>query len=527
MSIGELSPQQLSQAREIARILDEGSLGLLVGAGLSRSIGLPTWDVLLDRMAFVRFVSESDLGVAAPSYPIFRDSLRAAFPDGVQQAQVLAKRAGSAFDRELWYAMYLPQSAFDGFDADTFRVHQHETPDYQPTELMRMVLALACRGMERPDVTISTFNFDDLLERASLGLYPARSHMESPSKVIHQDGLTVAHLHGRLAASLPPRAEDVVLASADYHKSRAAWRWPYRRLFDLFEQRTVLMIGIGLADPDLLQVLDLVPPGRHFLLHAVDPSMPPGSVDYEAWRLKQRHWEGKVDFISLSDWSDQAAFIHAVRVFAAGGDGLWVDGHRRLLEMTQRESWEKLWEPQIRGKASRLLRNVAEIARDKLGMAAGSQVEAGLFVPNGRKDEIDLPFRSDVEKAVARGTFRPGYRRLRATTDAPQGVAGMAYARAELLIAQRDADLFDNRFDSAMTATWATSRADCAVVACAPVFDWAGAGVPVGVGYITSSDPADLAPARLAPGDLRFLDEVILGTAMVEVLRSVRRERSA
>jgi hypothetical protein len=285
------------------------------------------------------------------------------------------------------------------------------------------------------------------------------------------------------------------------------------------------MIGIGLADPNVLQVMDLAGKRQHYLIRAL-PNASDGTHQQDVWELQRAFWEthGKLEFVALDDWRDLSAFISAVRYFQADPTP-WGPGAQHLLELTQRRSFDAFWEKQIRSKAARLLSNLADIARTELGMNASSTIHAGIFVPTGDGDLLDLPFRSDVADKVAEKQYARGLRVLRVNVESPQGVAGLSYARGELVIATPDAEHFDNNFDAKMRKAWHPQRPSYAVVASAPVFDWEhGWGLPIGVAYLTSTNADDLSTGRLSPEDLRFLQEVVLGKGAARVLRLLRKE---
>ena len=217
----------------VAQIAD-GRAALFVGAGLSQGAGLPGWPQLLREM--LTHLEKRD-GIQ----PDQQDLLTA-----IQQGDLLAI-AETLRER-------LRDDEFRRFLQDRI---QGTRP--KPTQAHRLLQRI-------PFGVQVTTNYDGLLE----GAYALEHDGATLHTFTHQDvpelgaatrsGEYLLKLHGDIN-----RIDSVVLGTTDYRRIMQANPACRTHLTTLFTTRTVLFLGYGLADPDLMLVLDAL--REHFRDH--------------------------------------------------------------------------------------------------------------------------------------------------------------------------------------------------------------------------------------------------------------------
>ncbi len=179
---------------------------LFVGAGLSSGAGLPDWNSLVRRLG-------DDLGLPWSERHDYLDL-----------AQWYRERFGSKRLADLLHEMYA-------------------TPA-QPTLAHYLLLSLPVRH-------VITTNYDDLLERALIGL---KRH---PVKILHQEDVArtgqnevfVVKLHGDMA-----HPDEILLTRDDYDEFFARRPAMALLLEGLLLNQTFFFVGYGLRDPNFRQI---------------------------------------------------------------------------------------------------------------------------------------------------------------------------------------------------------------------------------------------------------------------------------
>ena len=211
--------------KELLDQVGRGNCVIFVGAGPSQGAGLPNWPQLLRQMldwAQAHGVEMSD-----------RAELEGYVGDGevLLAAEELQERMGD--------------ERFRMFMSEVFRKQGRK-----PTEAHLLIPRI-------PFAAAVTTNYEDLLETAYTLVNGEKPHVfthkdvSELSAALRTDEFYVLKAHGTI-----DRMDTIVLGSRSYrdiiHSNR-----PYRQhLTSLFSGKTVLFIGFGLTDPDLLLLLD-------------------------------------------------------------------------------------------------------------------------------------------------------------------------------------------------------------------------------------------------------------------------------
>jgi hypothetical protein len=211
---------------DLADQIARGNGVVFVGAGLSQAAGLPSWPGLLWQM----LAWSAEHGVELPDRGELEGYINAG--DLLLVAEEMRERLGNA--------------NFRRFMADVFG-----RPGLTPTQTHKLL-------PEIPFSAALTSNYDKLLESAytvvNQGEAPhVFTHAEYPelSAALGSDEFYVLKIHGTI-----DRIQTVILGRRDYREVMHA-NSPYRQhLMTLFSTKTILFLGFGLTDPDLLLLLE-------------------------------------------------------------------------------------------------------------------------------------------------------------------------------------------------------------------------------------------------------------------------------
>lgn len=230
----------------VERVGDADSLSMIVGAGASVDVGLPSWSLLLRTILEKAIQDEgardgSRFPDMSPGW-YEREAARVLDnADAVSAATVARLMLGAGINDQIRAAMY---------GSRQYRVKPG-----------RMALAIArlLRTFSK-DARLATTNYDDLLEYAiaqTFGWDRTRVSSTGPDGVFTQNAgeFVVKHLHGMLGvAEETPRITPVVLDERGYSTTSPEVA---SALDELLQEpdRPVLILGASLADPNLVDAL--------------------------------------------------------------------------------------------------------------------------------------------------------------------------------------------------------------------------------------------------------------------------------
>lgn len=500
----------IEQAKRIADGIRSCEVAPLIGAGLSLDAGVPTWSRLVDRLinAWQRWDESPSRRLSPDNYVRL---IRRGFPSDMSVISYLRRRVDeldgpAAFGQVLHSALY----------SDPARA-ELTTP--APRDVHRHLVALFHEEPGR----IWTTNYDDLLEEAGRDLGLRVSTVDPNRRRITRKP-SVAHLHGFLAppdraAGHPSPAESaVVLAEDDYHHVVGdVIGWTNRELFRLFDEYSVLIVGMSLDDPNVRRVLASIPPVptsggvRHFaVLRASDARSIGLARVQDGTRARARDdldtfrsWFWRqygVEVVVLPDHASTLPFVLRLRYESFGerpGD-LWRRGgeigHLKI------RPWDS--GKQAVGQ-SHLARSVEDLCRD-FRVDRDEVVEMGVFLVKPDGKTLELVFRGGGSERAAEGS-----RQFSVDPDAPTGLAGRVFVSGDLVRVARSHPLHDYGL-SAVERT--RSRDTYEGIISVPIVDWKAGGIPLGVVYVTTARVDGtlfrLPPRQAARGTEATLDDL-------------------
>lgn len=229
-----------------------GDLSLVVGAGVSMSAGLPSWNALVVEMIDLALAESPDADLERSRAQLTASASQRA--DALRAATELVHRTlGDAFGDRLSHALYT----------------RSPTPS---------ALHAAIGGMLRPLVvprtprvhTILTYNFDDLLEQAALDrgheptVHVSVAGVADELRAGPPDAVAVYHVHGFRPSPGGPYADaevedvDLVFSESGY---RAAYgedeTWTRRAQAGVFGNSPSVFLGCSLGDDESVTQLSV------------------------------------------------------------------------------------------------------------------------------------------------------------------------------------------------------------------------------------------------------------------------------
>lgn len=280
-----MSPDQIRMdiPGELIEDIIQRKCGVFVGAGLSQGAGLPGWVGLLRRMmdwSEHHGINTSD-----------RSELEGYIQGG--ELLLVAEEMRERLGRDLFRR---------------FLVEEFTKPNLKPTDTHRLLPCI-------PFVAALTTNYDTLIESTyTLAREGSPVHiftqMEVPelSASLRSNEFYILKTHGTI-----DRIETVVLGRSDYRDITQTNQAYHSHLNTFFSTHTVLFLGFGLSDPDLLLFLDELRAtfknytGKHFALMNAAEAPP----------IKQSRFE-KDYGIHIIPYNSSAPDHPEVRMFLAG-----------------------------------------------------------------------------------------------------------------------------------------------------------------------------------------------------------------
>lgn len=217
---------------DLKRLHREGRLCVYVGAGISKSCGLPNWTTLS-----LRVIDEAwpDTGQGFDVFSKSERSTRAKYSplDAMRMAR---RKLGQQFNSVVSKCLY------------------SEAANLSST--VESIVSL--RNVRR----IICSNYDDLLEEGYTKLGVRHCPLvQGDSVPLESDDVLIFHPHGFLPRSTYPRdysKDPIILSEDDYHELYAApYSWSNVIQLNLLISFNMLFVGCSLKDPNLRRLLDI------------------------------------------------------------------------------------------------------------------------------------------------------------------------------------------------------------------------------------------------------------------------------
>lgn len=339
--------------RELLEAQGRGETTFVCGAGVSRTVGLPSFRGLIEAIY-------AALGEHWSPYP--------AEAAGIPDAPACGCNLPQALDRTL-FALQLRRAGHDAARAGRFRsdvadaVQRVLLPPEGDLSAHHALLRLSRDVQMRP--RIATTNFDTLFEHAWLRngrgriASSAATAMPAPGSA---DFEGVLHLHGRVGDEvLGLDRTEFVLTSAEFGEAYLRAGWAARFVYDLARNSTIVIVGYGADDPPMRYLMEVLAADRSRFTDLRPIYAFVSSEDGEDAAKKAAEWNAR-GAIPIVYGPDHTLLYDALRIWADHAEDPSAWRARRVRELTAQDpgtlseaEWDQLEWSLTRGDGERLL----------------------------------------------------------------------------------------------------------------------------------------------------------------------------
>lgn len=201
----------------------DNTVSLFLGAGVSASAGIVTWDSLLEQLCIKKGLSKIDSDI-----------------DSIIKGRYIVS-----------------QYKKDGKILDDFYDDMKDIlypANVRPSKLIDSIANIA---KEKNVESVISYNYDNLLEESlkNKGIRPYLS-IYGNSRLSDLDSLPVYHVHGFIPIS--GSRSDIVLGEREYHKIyQDVYNWGNVEQLHALTRNTCIFIGLSMKDPNLRRLLDV------------------------------------------------------------------------------------------------------------------------------------------------------------------------------------------------------------------------------------------------------------------------------
>ena len=235
---------------------DRGQFTLFLGAGVSSSAGMPSWDNLLNSL-FVAYLSrEFDKDNAIEISDI---------NELVGRLNKVSESSALMGARYLRKGLTGTSAEANNFiDAITKSLYELRNKKFQTESRLFRAISAACmpRRTGARVRSVVNYNFDDLLEKQLAKSGIAHRSVYTETEVYDPDELPIYHVHG----FLPEFRSDynslenstLVFSEEGYHHIYTnAYHWSNLVQLNCLRENNCLMIGLSMTDPNLRRLMDI------------------------------------------------------------------------------------------------------------------------------------------------------------------------------------------------------------------------------------------------------------------------------
>ena len=220
------------------------NLNLVLGAGISSTYGLPTWDNLLQRLLLKTIEQEPDKATVLSKFftKLFNPSPLIA--GRFLQESLLDGKIDNKFEKEVRNALY-----------ETFN-------ESSESKIMDEIIKICVAPGNSPNLDgIITYNYDDIIESKLI-----EKNIDVPFQTVYGQGmnpdnksLAIYHVHGYLPQKGPINSHNAItLGEFVYHEQYSnIYSWNNIVQINKFRDKTCLFIGTSLSDPNIRRLLDI------------------------------------------------------------------------------------------------------------------------------------------------------------------------------------------------------------------------------------------------------------------------------
>lgn len=235
---------------------DRGQFTLFLGAGVSSSAGMPSWDNLLNSLFIAYLTQEFDKDKAINGSDINELVGRL---NKVSESSALM---GARYLRKGLVGSSAETNKF--VDAITKSLYELRNKDMNIDSRLFRAIAATCmpRRTGARVRSVVNYNFDDLLEKQLTKTGVAYRSVYTETEVYDPDELPVYHVHGFLPEDRSKYSSlensTLVFSEEGYHHIYTnAYHWSNLVQLNCLRENNCLMIGLSMTDPNLRRLMDI------------------------------------------------------------------------------------------------------------------------------------------------------------------------------------------------------------------------------------------------------------------------------
>lgn len=235
---------------------NRGQFTLFLGAGVSSSAGMPSWDNLLNSLFVAYLTQEFDKDKAI---------------DGSDINELVGRLNKVSESSALMGARYLRKGLVGSsaetqnfVDAITRSLYELRNKDLAIDSRLLRAIAATCmpRRTGARVRSVVNYNFDDLLEKQLTKTGITHRSVYTETEVYDPDELPVYHVHGFLPEDRSKYSalenSTLVFSEEGYHHIYTnAYHWSNLVQLNCLRENSCLMIGLSMTDPNLRRLMDI------------------------------------------------------------------------------------------------------------------------------------------------------------------------------------------------------------------------------------------------------------------------------
>lgn len=224
---------QKRQIKELSNLLVSHAYTIFTGAGVSCSVGMPSWDSLL--WTLYQKAHGRNLNKKSNEHKVFYHMNTQSSIVLARYIEILFKDSGQNWNDALYSCLY------DELTKDT-------------SDLIESICALV---KKYPHTKVITYNYDDMLDEnmKKNGIDIAKT---TTNECATTNQIPILHVHGLIPRIKAHNIEDEqVLAENTYHDMyNNAYAWSNTAQLHALGETVCIFIGLSMTDPNLRRLLD-------------------------------------------------------------------------------------------------------------------------------------------------------------------------------------------------------------------------------------------------------------------------------
>lgn len=251
---------QKSLIEKAKQTFESGDIVLFLGAGVSMSVGLPSWDKLLKKiMKKGTSVPESDFDFI--SEQCFDSSIiTARYIKNLYRNEHESKK-GKALPNENIELTFKEMLLTELYPSE-LNIKDNNKEKY------KLIKNIGSMISSKKVESIITYNYDDLMEQELERRNINYTSINGKNRWLKGD-IPIYHVHGLLLSDKKDIMDsDIILSEREYHKAyKESYNWATVEQLHALRYKCCFFIGLSMSDPNLRRLLDLATEGSDKELH--------------------------------------------------------------------------------------------------------------------------------------------------------------------------------------------------------------------------------------------------------------------